>query len=176
MRRAGRKLARTHSDLRELQARLTVLEEERSIQRRLYAYGHAIDYGDEDEWVDCFTEDGVFDVRGRLPGHTALVVSGREALREFAAGHTRPPERYHKHLVIQPVIALEGDRATCTSYFLVVMEHEGRPVLRVFGRYRDRLVKEEGGRWRFEERVAEIESMRPGLPPLAYGREGEGGR
>jgi hypothetical protein len=50
-------------DVQELVKRLAALEEERAILRTLYRYGHSIDYGLELEWVDCFTEDGVFDVR-----------------------------------------------------------------------------------------------------------------
>jgi hypothetical protein len=49
------------------------------------------------------------------------------------------------------------------------MHHDDAPLLRVFGRYHDTLTIEDG-RWRFRERVAEIQSMRPGLPGLAWGR------
>ena len=53
-------------DVEELVRRLAALEAERAILRTLYRYGHSIDYGLEQEWVDCFTEDGVFDVRRRV--------------------------------------------------------------------------------------------------------------
>jgi hypothetical protein len=43
-------------------------------------------------------------------------------------------------------------------------------MLRVFGRYRDRLIRDADGEWRFRERVAEIESMNRGLPPFIDGR------
>ena len=68
------------------------------------------------------------------------------------------------------MIDVDGDKATCVSYLVVVMEHEDVPVLRVFGRYRDRLVRGDDGRWRFRERIAEIESMHAGLPPFVGGR------
>jgi hypothetical protein len=75
-------------------------------------------------------------------------------------------------MLVEPVIAIEGDTAHSDSYFAVVMEHEQAPLLRVFGRYRDRLVREADGEWRFAERIAEIESMRAGLPPFIDGRPG----
>jgi hypothetical protein len=41
----------------------------------------------------------------------------------------------------------------------------------VFGRYEDRLRRGRDGRWRFAERLSFIDSVTPGLPPLAGGRE-----
>jgi len=72
--------------------------------------------------------------------------------------------------VIEPLIDVDGSNAICISYFAVLMHHDDAPLLRVFGRYHDQLAAEEDGRWRFRERVAEIQSMRPGLPALAWGR------
>jgi hypothetical protein len=42
----------------ELVLRLVVLEYKRAIVRTLYRYEHALDYGFETEWADCFTPDG----------------------------------------------------------------------------------------------------------------------
>jgi ketosteroid isomerase-like protein len=156
--------------VQELERRVAQLEDERAVLRRLYAYGHAIDYGDEAAWVDCFAEDGVFDIRTRLPGTPHMKVSGRAELRAFVAGHTRAPELWHKHMLVEPVIDVDGDEARSDAYFAVLMEHEEMPLLRVFGRYRDRLVRDADGEWRFLERIAEIESMRRGLPPFIGGR------
>jgi hypothetical protein len=154
----------------DLERRVALLEDERAILRRLYAYGHAIDYGDEEAWTNCFAATGVFDIRTRLEGTPNTKVSGREELRSFVSRHTRAPERWHKHMLVEPQIILDGDTARSDAYFAVLMEHEEQPVLRVFGRYRDRLVRESDGEWRFLERIAEIESMRRGLPPFIDGR------
>lgn len=146
----------------DLQARLALLEHEREIVRTLHAYGHAIDYGDEDGWVDCFAEDGMFDVRGRIQHF----VRGREELRRFIVRHTRAPDAWHKHFMVEPLVVLEDGFATCSSYFTVLRDLDGVPVVGVFGRYLDRLVPEADGRWRFTERVAEVEVWRTDLPPL----------
>jgi ketosteroid isomerase-like protein len=149
---------------------LELLEDERAITHTLVAYGHAIDYGDEEAWVRCFADDGIFDIRGRESGHPHGRIVGRQELRRFIVRHTRAPERWHKHLLIDPMITIDGTTAHCISYYAVLMEHDGAPIVRVFGRYRDRLTKEEDGAWRFAERVAQVESMRPGLPPFIDGR------
>ena len=157
----------------ELEARLEVLEAEREIVRAMHRYAHSIDYGDEQAWLDCFTEDGVFDIRSRHAHQLKRRISGREELKTFIAGHTRAPEIWHKHLLVEPIVDLtSSSTATCHSYLAVVMDHEDLPTLRVFGRYRDTLERGEDGRWRFRERIAEIESMRAGLPPFVDGRPG----
>lgn len=158
------------SEIDELKARLAVLEDDRAVLKTLCRYGHSIDYGDEESWVDCFTEEGVFDIRARLSHQPNRVISGRDELRAFIAGHTRAPGLWHKHLLVEPQIEVEGDDATVVSYLAVVMEHESEPILRVFGRYRDRLARCPDGRWRFVQRIAEVESMRRGLPPFVDGR------
>jgi hypothetical protein len=165
----------TSDAIGQLEARLVELEAERAIVGTLHRYAHSIDYGDEESWVDCFTEDGVFDVRSRHAHQLKRYVQGRAELAAFIATHTRAPELWHKHLLIEPVIQVDGDHATCVSYLAVVMEHDDAPVLRVFGRYRDRLVRGDDGRWRFAERIAEIESMRADLPPFVGGRPGGAG-
>jgi hypothetical protein len=156
--------------LAQLEQRLSALEAERAILRTLHTYGHTIDSGDEAGWLGCFTDDGVFAAWIERPEEPWFRVAGRAELAAFIAEHTRPPDPAHKHLVIEPLVQLAGAAATCVSYFAVLMHHGGEPVLRVFGRYHDRLARGDDGLWRFSERVAEIQSMKPGLPALAWGR------
>ncbi|HEV8712279.1 MAG TPA: nuclear transport factor 2 family protein [Candidatus Binatia bacterium] len=146
-------------DVQELVRRLEALEAERAILRTLYRYGHSIDYGLEQEWVDCFTADGVFDVRRRV-GPASARYEGRAALAAFIAQHTRAPGRYHKHMLMEPVISVSGDQAIVQSYFTRLdATRDGRPFIRAFGRYLDRMVKGADGIWRFTERVAEVEAV-----------------
>jgi ketosteroid isomerase-like protein len=140
---------------------------EAGIVRTLHRYGHAIDAGDEATWVDLFTADGEFQVRG--PNNGSYTIRGREALQAFAARHSRRPEAFHQHVVTQPVIDVEGDRATCISRFFVIVMDGERPVLRTFGTYHDELVREDE-QWRFKVRRPEIDAAAPGLPPLANAR------
>ena len=152
---------RQGTDGGDLTAELALLVEERAVLRTLYSYGHSIDYGLEEEWLDCFTADAVFDVRHRVGDRPSRRHEGREALARFVAQHTRAPDRWHKHLLIEPVVTIDGDRATVRSYFTRLdATADGAPVVHAFGRYFDELIKEPDGKWRFTERVAEIEAVR----------------
>jgi ketosteroid isomerase-like protein len=157
-------------DEEQLRARLQLLEDERAILAVLHAYGHAIDYGDEERYLDLWTHDAAFDARGRVQGDVSRVVRGREALADFAAHFSRPPQGWHKHLVIEPLIEVEGDAASATSYFAVLRDEGNQPTLWVFGRYRDTLVRCADGRWRFSLRIAEVESVDKRYPSLAFVR------
>jgi 3-phenylpropionate/cinnamic acid dioxygenase small subunit len=154
--------------LAALVERVEALEEQQAILDLLYRYGHAIDYGLEHAWVDCFTPDGAFDMRHRLSADIGSSPNGRwdttdkrleghDSLMKFVSAHTRAPDRYHKHVVVEPRITIDGSDARVESYFMFVHEHEGRAEIGAFGRYRDRATRGADSRWRFVERIAEIE-------------------
>ncbi|HEV3309755.1 MAG TPA: nuclear transport factor 2 family protein [Chloroflexota bacterium] len=159
-----------------LTARVRELEDERDIRLTLERYGHSIDYGLEDQWVDCFTEHGVDDHRmANMPSEWKSIfpfaefdsggmrLVGRDALAAFIAMHTRPPKSLHKHLVVDTVITrgLDPDKAESASYFLRVDEAGPDRIISAFGRYIDQLERCEDGRWRFSERRIELESLLP---------------
>ena len=144
------------SDIGQLEARLKRLEKERAVLSTLYRYGHSIDYGLAQERVDCFTEDGAFDLRSRNGSNARY--DGREALTAFIARSPKPPAKYRKHLLIEPVITIDGDSARVQSYYATLHEDNGVPLISAFGRYHDKLVKCPDGRWRFRERNVEVEA------------------
>jgi hypothetical protein len=84
---------------------------------------------------------------------------GRVALSHLVARHTRAPDRYHKHCLVEPRISIDQDGASVTSYWVRIDDVGDVPSLYAFGRYLDRLDRCADGRWRFRERVVEIESM-----------------
>ena len=144
-----------------LEAEVASLAAERQILRTMFQYGHAIDSGDEAGWLDCFIEDGIFDVRRRaLAGGTVKPparCAGRDQLAEFAEAHSRPPLSYHAHTMSSPKIALEGDSASVETKFVRVdADRQGAPYVASFGLYRDRFVPCPDGRWRIHERIAEV--------------------
>lgn len=141
-----------------IEQRLKALEDERDVLRRMHTYGHALDYGDEDTFVDCWTDDAVLLWPNPEP------IKGKEAIRAAFREHTHAPAVFHKHLVIEPLITVNGDRATVVSMFARLDKIDGVPGIRVFGRYRDTLVRCADGAWRFSERIPDIEVFRPGLP------------
>jgi ketosteroid isomerase-like protein len=141
-----------------------LLEDERVILHTLFTYGHGIDYNLEQEFLDCWTETAVLVWPHVDYDGPPRRMEGKAAIAEAFRAHTHAPERYHKHLLIEPRISIDGDRATVESYYARLDKYPDGPGIRSFGRYRDLLVRSDDGRWRFQERVAEGESRRPDPP------------
>lgn len=141
-----------------IEQRLQALEDEQSILDALYGYGHNLDYGHEDAWIDCWTTDAVLDWPGRA------FMRGHDELRAGFRNHTHAPAAWHKHIVVEPAIRIEGDCATVRSYYARLDRYADGPAVRAFGRYRDVLVRCADGRWRLKERYPEIESIRKEAP------------
>ncbi len=147
-----------------IEQRLLRLEDEQGVLDTLYAYGHGLDYGLEDAWIDCWTEDAVLDWPGRA------LMRGHAELRAGFRKHTHAPQAYHKHVVVEPRIQFEPgdprgvDRATVVSMYARLDRYAEGPKIRAFGRYRDTLVRCADGRWRLKERYPDIEAIRKQAP------------
>ncbi len=90
---------------RTVEDRLKRLEDERDILKKLYTYGHALDYGFEAEFLDCWTEDAI------LYWATPQPIRGCAAIAEAVRSHTHAPAAYHKHLLIEHLIRVQGNTA-----------------------------------------------------------------
>lgn len=135
-----------------LEDRVQALEDERSILNTMYTYGHSLDYGYEDQFLDCWTEDAFLDWGGaQLRGH--------EELRGGFRLHTHAPDFYHKHFMAEPRIVINGDTATVDSMFARLDAFDEGPGILAYGRYLDKLVRCEDGKWRFVDRRAETECL-----------------
>jgi SnoaL-like protein len=146
----------------ELWARLQVLEDERAILTTLYQYGHAMDYGPDADFLDCFTDDGIWDVRMRRTPDGAFTCAGRAEIAASLEAQTsvRAPALYAKHLLVEPRIVLDGDAASVDSYFLRIEPRDDAATQIVAsGRYLDRLIRCDDARWRLTQRIAEIDDM-----------------
>ncbi len=151
--------------------RLQVLEDKRAILNTLHAYGHCLDYGDEEGFMDCWTADAVLGwtvYAGPLLGH--------ERIRAGFRAHTHAPDAWHKHLLAEPQISLHGDTARVHSMFFRLDPYVSTagPEIYAFGRYIDTLRRCADGRWRFTERVVEKEAARAEAPAMAAGRRTSG--
>ena len=84
-------------------------------------------------------------------------------------GHTHAPAIFHKHFVLDPLIAIDGDRASVESYFVRIDKDDDGPYLRVYGRYLDAFVRCADCKWRIQKRVETSKEParkpRPGGPP-----------
>ena len=119
---------------------------EREILATMCRYAAALDNAQVDDYVDVFTEDGVFEVLNSGRGAAPRRMQGRSALREYQMGKPAPrPGTFIKHMNVNPRIQVQGDTATGVSYWLTLSTTaEGSPYVPSFGRYLDTFVK--GGR------------------------------
>ncbi len=146
--------------LEALRSRIARLEDERAILDTLHRYGQTIDLGQDQAWAELFTDDGVFLCVDRF-GTVIVREQGRQALakwvRDFKAGETLQM----KHCVLAPVIAISGDTAEVVSQYANLVENQDRyaaPQIRFTGSYRDEMVRDSEGRWRFRQRISQTEA------------------
>lgn len=118
----------------------------------LYRYAELIDAGD-------------FDGVGKLLGRGNFMgVAGAEAIAGLFASTTRRfPEHGNRtrtrHLVLNPIVDIDGDTARARSTFCVVQQTDTvalQPI--VVGRYADSFARDEQG-WYFTERKVDVEMI-----------------
>lgn len=119
----------------------------------IYRYAELIDAGD-------FDGVGQLLAGASFGGPRTPTVSGAENIAAVFAMTTRRFEcgtPKTRHLVINPVVQLEGDTATARSTFCVVQATDRIPLQPiVVGRYYDRFARDRQG-WHFTERIADVE-------------------
>jgi ketosteroid isomerase-like protein len=126
------------------------------IRRLLARYNLAIDLGDAEGWVACFTDDGVFRCTG-LADDSPLggTYRGRDELAAYARTHYGIMRGRARHWNANLLIEGDGDDATMTCYLLALTT--GSSVRGSTGIYRDRLRRRDGA-WLFAERHVEIDA------------------
>lgn len=112
-----------------------------AIRATLARYCQYLDDGRFDDWTALFAEDCEFRVMG-------LHLVGRDALRGFIEP-AQSEEMRGRHLISEPLIEVDGYRATVTTDYAFV----GRDLaVQSSGRYHDVLACGDDGEWRFLER------------------------
>jgi len=123
------------------------VEEKDAIREVLAEYCFRLDDGRFAEMAALFTEDGTWDTAfGKATGRPAIA----ELARSLRVRVTEPRPRA-VHLVTNIVIALEGERATVRSNWIVMQNSPEGPRIGSGGAYDDEMVKE-GGCWLFRYR------------------------
>jgi 3-phenylpropionate/cinnamic acid dioxygenase small subunit len=125
--------------------------EDREEIRELHArYCLTIDTGRYDQWLECFTADGVFESPrfGRHAGQDGLKKFG--ALYKESLGGARP-----LHVVTNVTCEIDGNSATGACYLLYYHCKDGRVQQTTVGYYTDQLAKTPAG-WRFKSRQVTI--------------------
>jgi SnoaL-like domain len=154
----GPALSPARSRLDEVERRLAALEDERAILDRLYRYSYALDSGDRQAFLDCFTDDhvrtGASGGRWSIGGEYRY--EGIAAMDYYFDSHTHAPDLVHVHFLGQPLVQLDGDRATTHSYLVRVDESPDGPYVDAIAIYDDGLVRCPDGAWRIKERRVTI--------------------
>lgn len=122
-------------------------EDRLAIMELVARYNHAYDGGDAEAWAATFTEDGVFQSRGRrTQGREALVRRVEDRAERIA---TFKPRHLNNNFVIEG----DGDSATLTCHVLLM---SGSDVAAV-GSYEDVLRRVDGA-WRFTHRKVTMDT------------------
>jgi uncharacterized protein (TIGR02246 family) len=126
------------------------IEDRLAIGDLFVRYTTALDAGEVETVVDCFTADAA------LESPVIGVIAGHDAIRAFAGRFAaqRAAGTQFRHLVTNIAADIEagGDRARASAYLLVLITRDGQSRPLPPGRYECDLVKE-GGQWRFSRRV-----------------------
>ncbi|MBV8778335.1 MAG: nuclear transport factor 2 family protein [Alphaproteobacteria bacterium] len=123
------------------------LEDRVAIHDLFTRYCCALDAGEVETVVDCFTDDAVL----KSP---VVDIKGRDDIRAFAARFAaqRAAGVQFRHMVTNIAVTVSADRATAAAYLLVLISQAGSHRTLPPGRYECRLVKRDG-RWRFSRRT-----------------------
>ncbi|HEV2098459.1 MAG TPA: nuclear transport factor 2 family protein [Stellaceae bacterium] len=127
---------------------LATIADRLAINDLFVRYTTALDAGDVETVVGCFTADAVLEspVIGSIAGHDAIrAFAGRFAAQRAAGTQFR-------HMITNLAATIEDQRARATCYLLVLITRDGKSRQLPPGHYECELVKE-SGQWRFRRRV-----------------------
>jgi hypothetical protein len=135
----------------------TYAQDRAEIEDLMARYLFAIDYNDWDSYVETFAPDGVITfASGSATGRPAI----RDLVTKFAEGIVR---FYHtedgkpaklRHVVLQSMIRVEGDRAWGRTLWLEMANHGPMDTMKMgtYGIYEDEF-KKQNGQWLIAKRV-----------------------
>ncbi len=124
------------------------IEDRLAIEDLFVRYTTALDAGNVETIVDCFTEDA------SLESPTVGTYLGRARIREFAERFARFHENgaQLRHMISNLAVTVDGDRARATCYLLNLITRNGNSEMLAPGRYECDLERRDGI-WRFRRRL-----------------------
>jgi hypothetical protein len=121
----------------DLQARIKRLEDIEAIKQLKARYMLTADQNDQVGWSNTFAVDGVFD-GGPFGRHAGRATLAKLQHLPFAV-----------HMVMNPIIAVDGDRATGSWYILEPCTFPEEGAIWGAARYEDEYVRE-NGEWKIK--------------------------
>ena len=112
-----------------------------------YRYCYATDNADVEALLDVFTENGYFDIGIYGTG------SGHDDLREYMEWFAENKPGIRAHNVVNPIIDIDGDRATGKWYYFVLYETPDGQLEMGHGYYDDEYRRVDGT-WKTSSLVA----------------------
>jgi uncharacterized protein (TIGR02246 family) len=111
-------------------------------------YTTALDAGDVDTIVSCFTEDGALEspAVGKYAGRAGI----RAFSERFAAMHQRGVQL--RHVISNMAMSVDGETAQATCYLTCIITMNGKSELMPPGHYECELRKVDGA-WLFQNRL-----------------------
>ena len=126
------------------------VEDRLAISDLFVRYTTALDQGDVETVVDCFTGDAT------LESPVIGIIAGSEAIRAFASRFAaqRAGGTQFRHMITNIAAEIEagGGRARASAYLLVLITRDGKSRRLPPGRYECDLVREADA-WRFSRRI-----------------------
>jgi ketosteroid isomerase-like protein len=141
-----------------IEARLRRVEDLAAIHQLFIDYGAHLDTQDFDAYASLFAEDAeiLLGPIGRAKGRENI-----KALMEKTTGRNAGASF---HLIGNPQVSLDGDRASSRVAWAVVAGNEsGQPYLSLFGHHKDQLIRQDG-RWYFLRRAGYVD-IPAAMPP-----------
>jgi hypothetical protein len=121
----------------------------RNLVARLAVMADTVPIDQLDEYLACYTDDGVWESPTEVRRGIAEVRLGAEERRRSGA---QGPGTHGRHVISTQAVWGDGpDRAVSESYFMAVGDTLGTPTPRVVGYYRDELARTPTG-WRIAHR------------------------
>ena len=131
----------------------TSVEDRFAINDLFVRYTTALDAGDVETIVGCFTRDGT------LESPAVGKYSGRDGIRafseRFAAMHGRGVQL--RHVISNLAMTVDGDTANATCYLTNIITVDGKSTLMPPGRYECELRKVDGV-WLFQNRLVILDA------------------
>jgi ketosteroid isomerase-like protein len=111
-------------------------------------YCCALDNGEIEAVVDCFTADAIL----KSP---VIDINGHDEIRVFAGRFAAQREAgaQFRHMVSNIAVTIAGNRAAASAYLLVLISKDGNHRSLPPGRYVCELIKDEPDQWRFSRRT-----------------------
>ena len=154
----------------DIEARLRRLEDAEEIRRLIQDYRRHLDTHDLVAYGHLFAAEGEW-IGGTGYGKSPAGITAMLTERLPAPS---PGPQSSWHLLTDPVIIVDGDRATGLLTWAWVGKGEGNvPVMRLLGTYEDTYVREQG-RWRFRTRIAQTNIPHKELElPAVWGQDAQ---